>query len=60
VIFTDQDIRRAVGRMTPEELVELDRLLKGVSPWRPLPGPQSEAFSSPADIMLYGGAAGGG
>lgn len=28
--------------------------------WVPLPGPQSEAYHSPADILFYGGAAGGG
>lgn len=29
-------------------------------PWLPQPGPQTEAFKSPADELLYGGAAGGG
>lgn len=28
--------------------------------WEPLPGPQTEALESEADIVLYGGAAGGG
>ena len=28
--------------------------------WRPLPGPQTMAYQSQADITLYGGAAGGG
>lgn len=28
--------------------------------WLPLPGPQTEALNSEADILLYGGAAGGG
>jgi hypothetical protein len=28
--------------------------------WMPSPGPQTEAFFSPADILLYGGAGGGG
>lgn len=36
---------------------ELKRLKKG---WKPFPGPQTEAYHSPADITLYGGAAGGG
>ncbi len=31
-----------------------------VAPWRPLPGPQTEAFTSPADVIGFGGAAGGG
>lgn len=28
--------------------------------WSPLPGPQTEALNSPADILLFGGAGGGG
>ncbi len=27
--------------------------------WLPLPGPQTQAYFSPADILLYGGEAGG-
>lgn len=38
-------------------LEELHRIKKG---WKPFPGPQTEAFGSEADILLYGGAAGGG
>lgn len=34
------------------DLVRLD--------WKPLPGPQTQAIESPADEVLYGGAAGGG
>jgi hypothetical protein len=29
-------------------------------PWKPNPGPQSQALSTPADELLYGGQAGGG
>lgn len=36
---------------------ELERRAKQ---WRPLPGPQTMAYSSPADELFYGGAAGGG
>lgn len=47
--------------LTPEELAELDRLLASdKTAWRPLPGPQSIAYHSDADIIGYGGAAGGG
>ena len=28
--------------------------------WKPQPGPQTEAFFSPADVLLYGGSAGSG
>lgn len=30
------------------------------TPWFPQEGPQTEAYDSPADLILYGGAAGGG
>jgi hypothetical protein len=36
------------------------RELKRRNPWSPLPGPQSIAYNSKADIIGYGGAAGGG
>ncbi len=32
----------------------------GVKKWLPLPGPQTDAYFSPADLLFYGGAAGGG
>lgn len=34
--------------------------MAATGPWAPLPGPQTEAFESKADILFYGGAAGGG
>jgi len=58
--------------LSPEEQ---QRLLEGLSleekqriladlelraSWQPFPGPQTDAYHSPADILLYGGAAGGG
>lgn len=50
--------------MTRDEKLELLSLLeekaKREALWRPLPGPQSLAFDSTADILGYGGAAGGG
>ena len=30
------------------------------NPWKPLPGPQTQAFESQADELFYGGASGGG
>ena len=47
--------------LTPEEMAELDTLLTtDKTIWRPLPGPQLMAYESTADIIGYGGAAGGG
>lgn len=47
--------------LTDEERAELDSLLTSDKTiWRPLPGPQTMAFESEADIIGYGGAAGGG
>lgn len=38
----------------------MDRVLINDALWYPLPGPQLEAYLSPADELFYGGAAGGG
>lgn len=47
--------------LKPEELAELDALIASdPAIWRPLPGPQWQAYHSQADIIGYGGAAGGG
>lgn len=46
--------------LTEDERAEIGELLK-VSPiWTPLPGPQLLAYTSSADIIGFGGAAGGG
>lgn len=50
-----------LGYLTPEERALLDQLLTSdPTLWRPLEGPQSQAYFSDADIIGYGGAAGGG
>lgn len=50
-----------IAYLTPEELAELDALIvSDPTIWRPLPGPQRLAYESRADIIGYGGAAGGG
>ncbi|MEG1065756.1 MAG: terminase, partial [Comamonas sp.] len=48
--------------LDPEARRQLDELLlSGDAPlWVPQPGPQSVAYLSDADIIFYGGAAGGG
>lgn len=53
--------KELVSLMTPEEVAELDDILTlGAPVWAPLPGPQTMAYESEADIIGYGGAAGGG
>lgn len=47
--------------MTKQELAELDGLLNSFRlEWTPQSGPQSAAYESEADVIGYGGAAGGG
>lgn len=48
-----------LGYLSEPELAELDRLTSDAL-WVPLPGPQTWALESKADVLLYGGAAGGG
>lgn len=45
--------------MSEEDKRELDRLL-AADIWLPLPGPQTTAYQIEADVVGYGGAAGGG
>ena len=56
------DLVAMFQNMAPEEKAEYDRLLEPElkAPWLPLPGPQQTAYRSKADLLLYGGAAGGG
>lgn len=55
------EIEQLLEFCTPAERAELASLL-AADPvkWRPLPGPQSMAYHSKADVLGYGGAAGGG
>lgn len=55
------DAKDLLAYLSPDERAELDRLLAADRTlWRPLPGPQTMAYESKADIIGYGGAAGGG
>ena len=57
------EIRAAEAYLTAEEREQLHALLlqdSRAAIWRPLPGPQTLALESQADIVGYGGAAGGG
>jgi hypothetical protein len=59
-LFAELD--QILGKMTPGELAEYDGLIKPEASyaWLPNPGPQTQAYNSKADLLLYGGAAGGG
>lgn len=48
--------------LPPEELARLQAQVRAAVPdlWVPNPGPQLEAFRTPADELYYGGGAGGG
>ena len=57
------DIKRLLAFATPDERRELDTLIAADTltvAWRPLPGPQRAAYDSLADVVGYGGGAGGG
>lgn len=59
--FDAAAIRRVWPYLTPQERVEIEKLLaRDPRVWRPLPGPQMEALFSEADIVGFGGQAGGG
>jgi hypothetical protein len=60
---TSDDLGELFRYLTPAEQAELQALvaqdMREVL-WRPLPGPQTMALNSKADVIGYGGAAGGG
>lgn len=59
--MTVDELLALEARMTPEELEEWHALLAAdPRKWFPNPGPQLSAYTSQADIIGYGGAAGGG
>jgi hypothetical protein len=61
--MTPEQVRSVERYLTPEERRELHALITQdlqQALWRPLPGPQTMAFNSRADVIGFGGAAGGG
>lgn len=55
-----KEIEELLPYLSEAERIELESLLQCLPIWSPLPGPQSMAYESKADIVGYGGAAGGG
>ena len=61
MIHLDEAEQELLQHFTDEERKALDSLLLNDPVlWRPLPGPQTMAYYSTADVVGYGGAAGGG
>jgi hypothetical protein len=61
--MTADDLAELERYLTPAERAELTALLEAdiaERPWSPLPGPQTLAYESLADVVGFGGAAGGG
>jgi len=57
------DVVRTLADMPPAELAILKRQVDGANSrfrWVPNPGPQTDAYYSLADVLLYGGEPGGG
>lgn len=57
------DIVRLLEKMPEEErkaVIETARKENAGFLWKPNPGPQTQAYFSPADMVYYGGSAGGG
>jgi len=56
------DLENLIAGMDPARRKELARIAehKLRQAWLPNPGPQAQAYISNADVLLYGGAAGGG
>lgn len=61
--MTPDALRALLPFLSAQERKEFETLLAAdmaSTPWRPLPGPQTLAYESRADVVGYGGAAGGG
>ena len=55
-----REVAELLPYLTETERQELDGLLRDLPLWLPLPGPQLAAYTTQADIIGFGGAAGGG
>lgn len=57
-----EKLTQQIDLMSDDGKADIAALVKDElnKPWRPQPGPQTMAYTSEADIILYGGAAGGG
>ncbi|HSG06534.1 MAG TPA: phage terminase large subunit, partial [Nitrospiria bacterium] len=55
-------LKKKLDELPQDKLQEVAEQAHALVPecWLPNPGPQKEAYDSPADVLLYGGQAGGG
>jgi len=55
-------IQEELKKLSPDQRASIDAILDDElhRRWHPTPGPQLQAYLSPANVILYGGAAGGG
>lgn len=60
ILWDDSRLDWLLDNMPPGEQADLLDRCRASLPWTPNPGPQTEAFLSPADELYFGGAAGGG
>ena len=62
MLTATEALDKFVRSLGPQGKAELDKLIATElsQPWLPTPGPQLDAYLSKADLLLYGGAAGGG
>lgn len=60
--MNQSDLEALLSELDPDERADAERQLAAVASaiWTPLPGPQTVAFESEADVIGFGGAAGGG
>lgn len=58
--MTSEEIEAYLDSLDAEERAEVLKLLDNAPVWLPLEGPQMMAYTSQADVIGYGGAAGGG
>jgi hypothetical protein len=61
--MSPQELAEVESYLTEDERAELMALIAAdvkEKPWTPLPGPQTMAYESTADVVGFGGAAGGG
>ncbi|OCZ48660.1 terminase [Acinetobacter pittii] len=58
--MSESDIEQFINSLNEDERAVISKILANAPVWFPLEGPQMAAYTSDADVIGYGGAAGGG